>query len=75
MSETEKTGGPAFPVCPSDLGSEIITGMTILDYFAAEAMNGLCQDGFLSCQSLSKNSYDIAEAMILEREKRCRQKL
>lgn len=41
----EKNGGPAFPhpINPTDFGR----GMTLRDYFAAKAMQGLIADGAL----------------------------
>lgn len=46
-------------------------GMLLLDYFAAKAMSSLILDDFSTLiEDIVELSYDIAEAMIKEREKR-----
>jgi hypothetical protein len=75
-----KTGGPAFPAIHDKLYEP---GMTLLDYFAAKAMQGLlsnseiqidllkrCGIGF-ECPNdgLSKLSYKYADAMLKEKER------
>ena len=57
----DKTGGPAFPVDSS------VQGMTLLDYFAGQAMP-LCTN--TNDAGAAKWCYDRAEAMIKEKEKR-----
>ena len=72
---SEKTGGPAFPVLPPCTPGGSVpsgypfpdNGMTLLDYFAGEAM-AKCPLGLGS--DMAKWCYDRAEAMIEEREKR-----
>ena len=79
-------GGPAFPFGQTDeqsgqlvngWGSE---GMTLRDYFAAKAMQGIISGGGLgfmgwhpsnwdSSKSLAKSAYEMADAMLLERAK------
>ncbi len=62
---SKDTGGPAFP---SERFKE--EGMTLRDYFAAKAMQGL-----LACDWVDENTdiaqaaYEVADAMIKEREK------
>ena len=77
-------GGPAFPRPKSPKGeytdSEVPgaqTGMSLRDYFAAKAMQGLCVDaGKQSLEDVERNipaaasiSYAMADAMLAEREK------
>ena len=62
MSMTEETGGPAFPnphnVC--------IMGMTLRDYFAAEAMREM---SWADKQGSAEECYEIADAMLKARKK------
>lgn len=63
-------GGPAFPVTMDAIERR---GMTLLDYFAAKAMQGLMtQDGAGSYEAKDKAriAYNIAEAMLAEKAKR-----
>ncbi|CAB4125686.1 hypothetical protein UFOVP54_201 [uncultured Caudovirales phage] len=54
------------------------TGMTLRDYFAAKAMNGICADGHTFWDNstlqgdpleIARLSYEIADAMLKQREK------
>ena len=68
MSNTN-TGGSAFPVlhwinCESTGAEE---GMTLRDYFAAKAMQGLLQK-YSHEGDVSRNAYKIADAMLKARE-------
>ncbi len=67
-------GGPAFPVCQAE---DDFYGMTLRDYFAAKAMQGILQtpcyfkppDDFESVvEQLPSMAYEIADAMLKERE-------
>ena len=67
----DKTGGPAFPVvfehneCVSEQ-----EGMTLRDYFAAKAMQGMCavDDGdSVNIHYMSCVAYAIADAMLAAR--------
>lgn len=66
---------PAFPVegmVNGDSVSKMAQGMTILDYFAAQAMQGIMSDiktEGMDYETLALNSYEIAQAMLKEREK------
>ena len=64
MSKTN-TGGPAFPAH----GYE---GMTLRDYFAAKAMQGMMADGqilqLVEDKELAKAAYGLADAMLKARE-------
>jgi hypothetical protein len=68
------TGGPAFPSMRDmrhnpDFDHE--EGMTLRDYFAAKAMQGLlaCPVGEGKNEEYAKWSYEFADAMLAERSK------
>ena len=54
-------GFPAFP-------TEHHQGLTMRDYFAAKAMQGLCVNSTVS-QDMAKAAYAMADAMLKERDK------
>ena len=72
------TGGPAFPVPLTDsqesawnaAGFSSANGMTLRDYFAAKAMQGWLAEGCegISVTVIAKFSYEMANAMLKERE-------
>jgi hypothetical protein len=71
---TKNTGGPAFPVnqqLPEGMANLTPeTGMTLRDYFAAKAMQGLLA-GTLKSSDLSliaRDCYQMADAMLKARE-------
>ena len=49
-----------------------VEGMTLRDYFAAKAMQGFCvredDASLFSLSILAEHSYDLADAMLKERE-------
>ena len=68
-------GGPAFPVAWDDAGERVaVTGMSLRDYFAAEAMNayivrigvGLADD---EVEKLTSDAYRVADAMLEARKR------
>ena len=69
---TDKTGGPAFPFIDSASPLEH-SGMTLRDYFAAKAMQGLLA-GLLAdrmdvkWQNIAIDAYRQADAMLKARE-------
>lgn len=71
-------GGPAFPengVRGSAVGGE---GMSLRDYFAAKALQGMCSIvgvDFGGPEGAAKIAYKLADAMIAEREKAVRDEL
>ena len=73
MSNTN-TGGPAFPVLIVDRPRELahFNGMTLRDYFAAKAMQGLLSrighDKINVHDVLAQRTYQIADAMLKARE-------
>jgi len=68
---TNKTGGPAFPHIDSGCG-RFEEGMTLRDYFAAKAMQGLLNRdlelGDLDSQVLADHAYEIADEMLEARK-------
>ena len=58
------TGGPAFPHQSSDA---IRAGMTLRDYFAAKAMQGILYAGLEPVET-AKHAYTMADAMLAARE-------
>ncbi len=68
MSADTNTGGPAFPVA---YGGGRIEGMTLRDYFAAKAMQGICASGPTSDWSntrIAVEAYEMADAMLKARQ-------
>ena len=70
--DTTKTGGPAFPEVPGDCNSyEGKPGMTLRDYFAANAMRPLtlsmktAREEEMHC--MAREAYAIADAMLRAR--------
>lgn len=68
MSETINDGGSAFPsMLPG--GIYQTTGMSLLDYFAGQAIIGLVQSCAESAFSdMAEDAYQIAEKMLTVRE-------
>lgn len=69
-----KDGGPAFPVKVfSNIGGKYIQerGMTLRDYFAAKAMQGVIISGRRAAPTMAAaDAYKYAEAMLKAREKK-----
>jgi len=66
-------GGPAFPVAFSTAGwhsGNVNVGMTLRDWFAGQALNGMLADDCTACTwaKFSERAYACADAMIAERE-------
>ena len=62
----KKTGGSAFP----RIYKEDMSGMSLRDWFAGMAMQGLMSyDYDHDNEDVAKWAYEIADAMIAEREK------
>lgn len=71
MSESIKTGGPAFPTEAANHYSGIAAspGMTLRDYFAAKAMQGmLTRPGSIDPKQDAEFAYKMADAMLKARE-------
>lgn len=78
MTERHDDGGPAFPVL-SDFApnGQLIAGgcygMTLLDYFAGQALAGIfAADGALDLKvsEIAADCYGLAAAMLAERRRR-----
>ena len=52
---------------PAQFWDERATGMTLRDYFAAKAMQGILFEGLLP-EETAKNAYEMADAMLKARE-------
>ena len=75
-----KKNKKAFPIYDIESGNTPVvpdkiyyTGMDLLDYFATEAMHSFIsndKEEQWSCGNIAKFSYDMAEAMIKEKNKR-----
>ena len=64
-------GGPAFPFPRTELGYDISSkGMSLRDWFAGMALSEM--DLLVpheACEILARNAYELADAMIAQREK------
>ena len=59
---------PAFP-CHPDIDNKLFDGMTLRDYFAAKAMQGLlASDVYAPKDKFAENAYAMADAMMKARE-------
>jgi len=66
MSAPINDGGPAFP---TPAGIQHNDGMTLRDYFAAAALQGILADGDGRCRADdAKNAFKAADAMLKARE-------
>lgn len=78
MSTDKDTGGAAFP-CERDYGEKLDSseGMTLRDYFAAKAMQGLIAKGMEDTRKrnaagvpfITRFAYEYADAMLEARGK------
>ena len=60
------TGGPVFPTPAHNLNND---GMTLRDYFAAKAMQGLlASEVHAPLEDFAATAYKMADAMLKERE-------
>lgn len=69
MSNTKKDGGQAFPHGDPTHGGDI--GMTLRDYFAAKAMQGMAPytwRGAATYEEPARKAYAMADAMLKARE-------
>jgi hypothetical protein len=69
---TKNTGGPAFP-CHPGIENSIYDGMTLRDYFAAKAMQGiltatLTPNTVWSQDEAAETAYKVADAMLKARQ-------
>ena len=65
------TGGPAFPAPNLIIGGETQFGMTLRDYFAAKAMQGMIGGNWPTSRTdqdyIAEFSYALADAMLAAR--------
>ncbi len=68
---TKDTGGFAFPHVIEHLHEPVTAGMTLRDYFAAKAMQGLLAGSLESVELgvIARDCYRLADAMLAERKK------
>ena len=66
------TGGPAFPTPRYERGDMYSLGMTLRDYFAAKAMQGMIGGNWptnsADQENIAEFSYELADAMMKARE-------
>lgn len=79
MNNNNNTGGPAFPI-GIDAFAEDKTGMTLRDYFAAKAMQGMLANPKLQEQILKagqswieESAWAVADAMLKTRTLKTRE--
>jgi hypothetical protein len=68
--EVKNDGGPAFPLPMGSETTQGTDGMSLRDYIATKALNGICSSGPDSSWSnlaLAKEAYSIADAMLAAR--------
>lgn len=73
MSNPMNDGGPAFPCEGGELsGLHANPGMSLRDWFAGQALAGCMADYNIgdTFQDVARTCYEIADAMLKEREKR-----
>lgn len=69
MIDVEQTGGPAFPQKHDDTPGIQYFGMTLRDYFAAMAMQGLLASETQDTpHSFASSAYRMADAMLEARK-------
>lgn len=76
MSEQDRInreGGPAFPVSIRGCGDNGWHGMSLRDWFASQALAGICGDGIAGSHhhpdNTARDAYAYADAMMIERER------
>jgi hypothetical protein len=70
---SKSTGGSAFPTTAGNSFNGVFpgTGLTIRDYFAGKALQGICtqeQWEYCPADKIAQWAYDIADAMLAARE-------
>jgi hypothetical protein len=69
---SKNNGGPAFPTTKESHLMICSEGMTLRDYFAAKAMQGMLEMAEyrdLTSEGYARGAYRVADAMLAEREK------
>ncbi|PXV54193.1 hypothetical protein SAMN04487785_11427 [Dyella jiangningensis] len=69
---TNENGGPAFPISIPGCGDNGAGGMTLRDYFAAKALQGICAHndtwGIAKDEQIAAVAYALADALLKARE-------
>ena len=65
LDNNYETGGPAFP---TETDFHFFHGMTLRDYFAAKAMQGVVHRSVVDESMCAKWAYEMADAMLVARE-------
>ena len=66
---SNNTGGPAFPVTSDNYANPESAGMTLRDWMAGMAMQGICASGpDISNPVIAAEAYALADAMLRARE-------
>jgi hypothetical protein len=72
MSDSTRDGGPAFPLHPGILAEwKQSAGMTLRDYFAAQALAAFAldmSDSEITFDDVASNAYRLADSMLKARE-------
>lgn len=78
MSE-RNDGGPAFPLdVNADTSGTVNVGMSLRDYFAAAALQGICAANVIAPKGMTpsecirmfgRTAYELADALLSERNK------
>lgn len=80
MNDDKDTGGPAFPVFPPVDHATVAVGMSLRDYFAVKALQGLLPATFNAVAAnyedrtdeistlFAKTAYEFADAMLKARQ-------
>jgi len=68
VGEQHDSGGQAFPL--SEFPGVTNDGMTLLDWFAGQALAGLAAEPELSSERVAEIAYDCAERMVAEKRRR-----
>ena len=70
---TTLDGGPAFPIVLPEKFEQAESGMSLRDYFAAQALSSSLSDGIHvdseGMKVVAKAAYEMADAMIAERDR------
>ena len=69
---TKSDGGPAFPHTLQYLKSDVsarVYGMSLRDWFAGQAVMAIMQNEKLPINTVAAEAYQMADAMLTERQK------
>lgn len=70
MTDKIEDGGNAFPACGNPEQDRFMPGMTLRDWFAGMALQGLCASCYetMTDDGIACTAYEIADAMIKARK-------